>query len=631
MSETGARDHRSNGIIWVLGLLLLNSVLVFLILPPQFILDQAPIGFVDFMQHYNHADEFVEMFKTRFATWGYNPKYMAGFPDLTVFDLDSKFLEWFALLGSSLGIKTTVSMKVLIFLEMFIEPFLLFFAFQNFGFRKKAACWACLGGIFILNGPIGLFFNPAGMFSFVFATFLCLLVISLYYRFIVVNNAFLMWLMVVLTAVAPLFHSMAVIMIGIPVLILVMLRIKSLSKRHVLWIGLSFAFSLLINLYWIIPVLKTLKYSIPNDYAWTGEFSILQFIAFWLGGTLFTMGGAFAVIYYGKGLKILREDKKYLASFVCWMTLVLVVMGGPAWYLTRSIQPNRFLILLQALLLIPVIALIDHVVQKKKYKSRKTIAVILVVSLLMPGAGMAWIRFSDPGEAIPLMIAHKLFGRTLGAGNLADPRTQELIQWLNGNTSPEEGRIMLEHPQGEGEESPFFTFYLGLLPAIQRYVNGEFIGAPRFEAPLIQNKNTRFSHNEMFGIPISMLDEMEFVKKLDQYNVKWIVAVKGTATLFLDQYPELVKVIKEIDNVRIYLAEENGNGYFLKGTGTVKAEINKLELSGLNGDDIILKYHWLEGLRAPEGVSIERFPVEGDETGFIRVVNPPSDVVLTFN
>ena len=483
----------------------------------------------------------------------------------------------------------------------------------------------------ILNGPAGLFFNAGGMFSFLFAAFLSTLLVSLYYRFLVLQDTRFDWLMALLTSLVPIFHSTSIVMVGIPVFFMTVLNYRKIKKGMAIWMVVSAVFAFLVNCYWMIPILKILKYIIANDVAWTGTFSIPQFAAFWIGGTILASGGLFAVLYFVRGCKVLAGQQRGLLVLTVLMVTVLIFAGGPGWYLTRSLQPNRFLILLQIYLLIPTIALLEQGFILRSIEVKKLLVVMLVISILLPGLGMAFVRFGPAGGSMPLLIAKKLFGRRLEAGNAADPRTKELVQWLNSNTTPQKGRIMIEHPQGEGEESPFMTFYLGLLPAIQRYVEGEFIGAPRFEAPLVQNRDTRFSHDEMFGKKLSETcrDELEY--KLGLYNVKWLVAVKGTATSYLEQYPDLFKKVKEIDFAHIYEVHvQEETGYFLRGNGKIKAGLNRLELSNLKGDDIVLKYHWLEGFKAPDGVRIERYPVNGDETGFIRIIHPPESMVLSF-
>lgn len=631
MNSATKEEPREKISKWIIGLIILSLGLTIYVIPPNFVFDSRPIGFVDFMQHYNHADNFVNLVKKGGSIWSYNPKYMAGFPDLTLFDLDNKAVELFALVGSVFGIGTAVSLKILLFLELFIEPFLLYFTLSNYQFRKKSCLWACLGGIFILNGPMGLFFNVGGMFSFIFAVFLSLYVVSLYYKKFILENKRYDWLIIVFTALAPIFHATSVFMIGIPVLFILGLSYKKIKTRQIIFLGVDLAITTLVNLYWIIPVLKTLQYSTVNDYAWTGSFSLIQYIVMWLGATLLVMGGFFTVLFFPRSCKVLKKEKNELMYLVLFMVVLILLSGGPLWYFTRSMQPNRFLIVLQLYLLLPVIALLEQIFIKKSILLTKGMLTVLILSILLPGAGVAYLRFAPPGDSMLLNMTHKLLGRRMDAGNVADERTVELVEWLNNNTSTDQGRIMLQHLQGEEDESVANTFYLGLLPAIDHYIEGEFLGAPRFEVPMKQSRSTRFSHDEMFGETLKEMSREEFEYKLDLYNVKWIVAIGSTANAYFDEYPDLLIVKKQIDTARIYeVTARNTEGYFLRGKGNIKADINRIELTNLVGDDIVIKYHWMDGLKAPDGVKIEKFPVEEDEVGFIRLIDPPPNVVLGF-
>ena len=68
--------------------------------------------------------------------------------------------------------------------------------------------------------------------------------------------------------------------------------------------------------------------------------------------------------------------------------------------------------------------------------------------------------------------------------------------------------------------------------------------------------------------------------------------------------------------------------WFVKGSGNVEAGWNRLELSDLAGGDVILKYHWVEGLSAVPSTKIEAVRLADDPIPFIRLVNPPSRVSL---
>ena len=72
--------------------------------------------------------------------------------------------------------------------------------------------------------------------------------------------------------------------------------------------------------------------------------------------------------------------------------------------------------------------------------------------------------------------------------------------------------------------------------------------------------------------------------------------------------------------------------YFLQGSGRVRARAwNRLELDDLSGPSVVLKYHYVSGLRSLPPTRIEPFRVAGDPAPFIKLVNPPKSVVLSMD
>ncbi|MCU0288198.1 MAG: hypothetical protein MUF15_17605, partial [Acidobacteria bacterium] len=468
--------------------------------------------------------------------------------------------------------------------------------------------------------------------------------VSIFYRVLVNGDRHKKILLILTSALAPLLHSTSVFMVGIPAAIIILLKFKTISKKNWLVLGAAACAVVLLNLFWLIPFFQNFKYTNFNDVAWTGQAEMLTGAVQWLTAILFTMGGLFALVYGVTGLKVLyRQPRRELAILSAGVLAVIFLARWPGWLITRSIQPNRFALSFLLYLLIPVIAYLGTINPAQKLLkptrvrhagnfSRTVCISVLVISLVIPCGIMAAIRLGNPSafRASPtLMIANILFGRTIGPGCLAEPETRELIHWLNTHTSPGKGRIMIEHPQGEGTESPFAVFYSGLITGIANFVDGQFLGAPRFEPPLLHNQLTRMSHCSMFDIPLKELTQEKLLKRLELYNVKWIVAVQGTMTAYLDQFPELLRPVKTIANVAIYEVQRQGS-YFLKGSGQIRVSLNQIHLAHLEGDDVIIKYHWAKGFQANPPAVLEPFYPPEDGVGFIRLRYPPRKVTLYF-
>jgi hypothetical protein len=64
--------------------------------------------------------------------------------------------------------------------------------------------------------------------------------------------------------------------------------------------------------------------------------------------------------------------------------------------------------------------------------------------------------------------------------------------------------------------------------------------------------------------------------------------------------------------------------WLLRGIGQVVEQgVNSGKVVGASGDDLVVRFHWLESLACRPGCRIERFAVAGDRVGFIRIPSPP--------
>ena len=68
--------------------------------------------------------------------------------------------------------------------------------------------------------------------------------------------------------------------------------------------------------------------------------------------------------------------------------------------------------------------------------------------------------------------------------------------------------------------------------------------------------------------------------------------------------------------------------WFIKGQGTVKAGWNRLELADLSGDEVILKYHWVNGLTASPPARLDPVLFADDPIPFIKISSPPARLSL---
>lgn len=71
------------------------------------------------------------------------------------------------------------------------------------------------------------------------------------------------------------------------------------------------------------------------------------------------------------------------------------------------------------------------------------------------------------------------------------------------------------------------------------------------------------------------------------------------------------------------------HSYFLEGTGIINTRsTNQLMLRNLEGDVIILKYHYIPGMRSDPPTEIDGIKILDDPQPFIRITQPPQSLRL---
>lgn len=69
--------------------------------------------------------------------------------------------------------------------------------------------------------------------------------------------------------------------------------------------------------------------------------------------------------------------------------------------------------------------------------------------------------------------------------------------------------------------------------------------------------------------------------------------------------------------------------FFLRGSGMVHGpQHNRVTLSEIEGDEIIIKYHYMRGLKSDPLTNIVAMKHPDDPNPFIRILNPPSQLTL---
>ena len=109
---------------------------------------------------------------------------------------------------------------------------------------------------------------------------------------------------------------------------------------------------------------------------------------------------------------------------------------------------------------------------------------------------------------------------------------------------------------------------------------------------------------------------------LSEYAVA-VVVTQGDAKPF-DERADLLEPVDTIGRYRVYRTRTAAS-YFASGEGrVVDQRPNLIRVAGASGNEIVLRFHFMETLRCRPDCRLTRALADRDPVGFIRIENPPS-------
>ncbi len=202
------------------------------------------------------------------------------------------------------------------------------------------------------------------------------------------------------------------------------------------------------------------------------------------------------------------------------------------------------------------------------------------------------------------------------------PELDATVEWIRRATPPD-ARVLFEE---SGDESGFVydrSYLSSFLPAL---TGRQLIGGP---INLYNDRHhfAEFHSGRMFKKSAAALSDEELKNYLKLYNVGAIVAFDPPLIERLRSFPGWITVEQRIGPIYLMRVHQPLT-WFIEGEGKVRAGFNRLELSELRGKEIILKHHWIEGLRAAPSVKIAAVKLADDPIPFIKLIDPPPAVTL---
>ena len=615
--------------IFVCGIFLLHSSgLVSLFTPLQGLFDPQPLIDQDWGLHFHHLNSLSAFWRQDHTAWGYNPFFMAGYPSNTIQDLSIKFFEFFALTLSAIALSPVQWLKLGAFLAMASVPWTMYFAARNLFILDDskhivATAAAILGTVYWWNSlPREMFFY--GMIGFPVASYLSILGVSFFYRLAAHPVKFgwlhLVWL-IFAAAILPL-HVQSIVIFLPPMIALILLRPRLVTPSLTAWIAGAVAFSLLINLVWLIPAFHHRTDDVSTALTEQLQIFVSTDPLIFVKDYLSTMNyRSFRQTLWEKGFRLL-----------------LLVLG--AWGIRKLISSDKRdlgIVLASALIILFLIAYFGALVPfvKAWQPLRFKVPFDLLLAISASYTVSAWLSSPKPSRSplVPILAGLGLvtflfnLAQTESTGRLQlrsrfIPELIAVIEWI-GRETPGNARVLFEE---SGDESGFVydrTYLSSFLP----YLTGrQLIGGP---INLYNDRHhfAEFHSGKMFKKDAQSLSDEELRNYLRLYNIGAVVAFDPAMIQRLRSIPGLVTIEQRIGPIHLMRVNQPLT-WFVEGEGKVNAGFNRLELSDLKGKEIILKYHWVDGLRAIPPAQIEAVIMADDPIPFIKLINPPAAVTL---
>ncbi len=606
----------------------LHLVLLLYFAPPQVMLSKQPVLMADYALHTYQIERAREAFKGWGALWGYDPQQLAGQPAGVVEDLTSKGTELFVIGAGRLGIDPVLAFNLFILLVHLSVPFAAYGAARLFKLGKGESVTVAL--LWVLMWFFDSFMHWCwwvGMITWSVACLLCVLLVGLLWR--ALEEQRVVWLLLVglVAAAITLIHPFGVFAVLVPVVALYARAFKNLTRRThaLLWLGAVAAAST--TLVWIHPTWYYRHYIGDVDVFFRPRLPYVLYDALDLmkdarntGAPVRTLFRTLCFVAGGVGLWRWRKagDRRTLAlaSFVVADVLV-AYLSGYVWA-ARQTQPYRQIGPAMLAAAIPAAVVLRESLALstlRQFGKSARLVLALALVLIVPRVARTALYF------IPDLLPHiKINGKDdwftsslVGVNEPypvprrhegPPPRYVAVRDWLAQHAANDGRVVVLEWPLGE---------YLAASTRLP------ILGG-------IRERNVPHVDANLFRIaPTGVMPGDALRQYFVRYAVGYVVMAGDYGPL--DYRRDLLEPAKSIQGTRIYKTRIKPD-YFLRGSGRIASQhLNSIHVVDARPDpsthDVVVRFHWMEPLRCRPDCKVERFRVDHDRVGFIRIPDPP--------
>ncbi|HEY6006771.1 MAG TPA: hypothetical protein VIU40_00470, partial [Geobacteraceae bacterium] len=557
------------------------------------------------------------------------PAFMAGYPSNTIQDLSIKFFELAALFLPGVG--ADKGFKLLVVAAAAAVPWLAYLAMRTFLGKESDARLAALAAFLATacwwnSYPREMFY--IGMVGFTTLCAVAPLLLALLYRLVREERPSwrlrLAWVVTV-TIFLPL-HQLGVVAVGVPATTLVGWAIARRRWPGLLWAGAGLVVALVVNGPWLAVFLSHLGDNPPLNVAY--EIGMFQsddpwtFVKDYLGSSFYS---TFRTFPMEKGLRcalvaagvtgiasFARRGEKAVAATLGSgvISMFLLTYFGSLSSLLVWMQPIRFKVMLDAYLALCATGAVDGIFATGRIRRPAT---YLAPAIL--GAGLL---------ALIVNLVQTESSGIMRLRTTVPPRARLVAEWV-ASEAPAGGRLLFEE---SGDESGFVHEGFYLSSFLPRWTGREMIGGPA-NLYLDRHHVAHFSSCRLLNRDIAAFSDDELRALFRVYNIGAVIAFHPDSVARLLAVPGLVTVARQ-EGPLTFMKSLQRLGWLAEGEGRVAAGPNQIRCDHVRGDHVVLKYHWVAGLRATPPAAVEPVRLLADDPiPFIRVNHPPPEFTVS--
>jgi hypothetical protein len=586
----GRIDDRNSRRVLV-ALFVISAIGTLYVLPARVLFDHRPIITDDYAVHYVQCERARAELRHAFRAYCYSPWFMAGYPAGTIFDVDMKGAELFC---TVLPMPTALALKVFVLAAFLGLVLAVYFGTRQLGFRIEESVLGLL--LFLVywhwGRPYAGDFRYVGMFSFVAACYLSLLLAGILRSFLYGSHRRLFF---VVGPLVFLLHASTAVLLVAPFLSILAVHRGRLRRRELELLGIWVLVVVFVNVLWLKPVIEFLpdKTETTAYYQMAGVGALVRLLLRPTSAPALVLLIAAAV-----GAWRLRRDDRAGDALPCAAAVIFLLACaafGTRAPVLRQMEPGRFL--LGALVFAVPLAgsatrwILDRLATAIGPAGVGLRRAVIVALALLP-------------VPLAMLEAKAFYHHTIGVE--LTPPVERFRATIRAHVHSG-ARLMIEDANAAVYGG---TYFPALLP-LDTHV--EQIGGPYPHTPL-RHARTSFTSTRILGAPYDARDPSTLRAQLDFLRVRWIATATPGAARLVESIPGTSALWSEAPFALWELSVDE------PWEPAVTADFDRIEAtfaSPANG--AFIPYHWVHGLEVTPPAEIVPALHDDDPVPYIYV------------